>query len=84
MKTTMIAVAVIGSFGAASGSASADGFAPWDNRAVIEDAPAAVESSANVVSSRFAPWDERNVNGDAIDRDAMVVETPASVFRPWS
>ncbi|MBT8446185.1 MAG: hypothetical protein KJO38_03485 [Gammaproteobacteria bacterium] len=77
MKTSLIAIALV----ASSSTAAADGFAPWDDRAVVDDAGATVSNST--ATSGFAPWNDRDVAASSADQDA-VVETPVSVFRPWS
>ncbi|MBT8446184.1 MAG: hypothetical protein KJO38_03480, partial [Gammaproteobacteria bacterium] len=74
MKNAIVILSLI----AGAQAASADVFAPWETRAVIEDVN--VKATGDAAISGFAPWESRDVGADVIDRDALVVETPASVF----
>jgi hypothetical protein len=63
-----------------SNAALADGFAPWQSRAVRPDT---ASDAAMVMPTGFAPWRDRDSAPDAAGSDTRFVAMP-SVFRPWS
>ncbi|MEM7468289.1 MAG: hypothetical protein AAF387_15570 [Pseudomonadota bacterium] len=81
MKNLVIALALT----LASSASFANGFSPWENRAVNADAQVANNYEVAIDNAGFAPWRDQlatdtfaNEHGIAMD----IVEQ--NIFRPWS
>lgn len=69
----------------AAGTATADGFAPWNDRAAVNDTPST--TVAETAPAGFAPWRDRDVRGLATGTQApglRMTDGSTSAFRPWS
>ncbi len=65
-----------------SNFAAADGFAPWETRAVPLDAPAT--ASTTIAPAGFAPWRDHTVLREMPDAELRMSDVEGSAFRPWS
>lgn len=81
MKTLIAAFAL----SLSANAAMADGFAPWNDRAVAADTPST--SVADTAPAGFAPWRDRDVrrlDAGQVSGEFRMSVNDASIFRPWS
>lgn len=81
MRNIIIAVALT----FASSASFANGFSPWNERAISAASDHSISQSAAVEYTGFAPWRDRNVQ-DTFNNEIGVVMDIAerNIFRPWS
>lgn len=61
--------------------AAADGFAPWETRAVKPDTN--IEAAHDVESTGFTPWHKHTEIRDVLDTNTSFSAMPVNGFRPW-